>query len=323
MSLSLRRALAALALSASALIAVPSPAIAAATEVDGDVSVPCWIYTYSLDADWYFPATATPKALVWLQHGFSRSNANVADLAREYQDAGFLVVAPTLPSADIYGCTISNLGNNTVFLKSVAALLGTATSSSGALAKSYAAAAKTAGRSGTTLPTEYVLAGHSAGGEAATYLAGVLKTTYPSTYANLDYLQLLDPVESIFGTNMATGLAAIGGTSLPIRTISSPPYLANSNASGTVELTGTLDRDFLGVRLTTGSHCDAEGASTDVLCTLTAGTSSAANVAVLQTLAVAWAVDAADGTTTASYYPGGAYYQARLSAGTIETLSGS
>ncbi|MEU4159672.1 alpha/beta hydrolase [Actinoplanes sp. NPDC026670] len=319
MSLSLRHALAALVMSASVLFATGSTAHAAtAAEVDGEIAVPCWIYTYKPDADWYFPATTSPKALVYLQHGFSRANDNVADLARKYQAAGYLVFAPTLPSADIYGCTVNNLGNNTVFLNSVAAWIGTATTSSGALATSYASAAAKAGRSGSTLPTSYVLAGHSAGGEAVTYIANRLRTTYPAAFANLKHLQLLDPVKSIFGSNMATGLTGLAGTSLPILTISSPPYLANSDASGTVALTDLIDRDFLGVRLTTGSHCDAEGASTNALCTLTAGTSQAANVTALQTLAVNWALG-----TDPSYRPGGAYYQSLLSAGVIETLSGN
>lgn len=321
MSPSLRRVLAALTLSTATLVATPAAAHAAAIEVDGSISVPCHVFTYTPDADWYFPATTSPKALVYLQHGFSRSNANVADLARKYQAAGFLVFAPTLPSADIYGCTVNNLGNNTVFLNSIAAWIGRAGDSGAALATSYAAAAKAAGRAGSKLPASYILAGHSAGGEAVSYIADQLRTTYPAAFAKLKYVQLLDPVKSIVGDNMATGLTGIAGTGLPIRTISSPPYLANSNAGGTAELLADVDRDFLGVRLTTGSHCDAEGASTNILCTLTAGTSKAANVTALQTLAVGWAVDAADGTTTATYYPGGVFYQSLLTAGTIQTLS--
>ncbi|GLW31014.1 alpha/beta hydrolase [Actinoplanes regularis] len=322
MSLSLRRASAALALSIS-LLAVPNPAHAAAVEVDGEISVPCGPATYTPDADWYFPATTSPKALVYLQHGFSRSNANVADLARKYQAAGFLVFTPNLPSTDLYGCTVNNTGNNTVFLSSVAAWIGQATDTGKALATSYAAAAKTAGRAGSTLPANYILAGHSAGGEAVTYIANVLRTTYPAAFANLKYVQLLDPVKSPSGSNMATGLNGLATSALPILAISSPPYLANSNASGTVELTADLDRPFLGVRLTTGSHCDAEGASTNFLCTLTAGTSKARNVTALQTLAVNWAADATAGTTTASYYPGGTYYQSLLTGGVIETLTGN
>ncbi|MEV6342815.1 alpha/beta hydrolase [Actinoplanes sp. NPDC051851] len=319
---SLSRLLAALVLTGSVLLMTPAPGYAAATVVTTTVDVPCGTGTLHQAVDWYFPTTTSPKALIYLQHGFSRSKSNMADLAGEYQTAGYLVFVPTLPSSNANNCTVNNTGSNTTFLTNVAAWFGTATSSTGNLAVSYATAATTAGRAGSTLPTTFILAGHSAGGEAVTYVAGVLATTYPAAYANLKFLQLLDPVESPSGTNMATGLTAVGGTSLPVRTVSSPPYLANGQASGTVELTATLDRDFLGVRLTTGSHCDAEGSSTNFLCTLTAGASKAANVTALQTFAVAWANDAVAGTTTATYYPGGTYYQSLLTAGTIETLSG-
>jgi pimeloyl-ACP methyl ester carboxylesterase len=320
-----RRFLTTVALSASLLAAAPAAAHAASawTEVSTTVDVGCSIFTYHQAADWYFPATSRPKALVYLQHGFSRSNGNMQDLAEHYAAAGFLVFAPTLPSADIYGCTVSNLGNNNPFLNNVAAWLGTATTSSGNLAKSYATAAAAAGRTGQALPSRFIIAGHSAGGESATYIANRLRTTYPAAFAKLKFVQLLDPVKSAIGNNEPAALAGLATTSLPILAISSPPYLGNSNASGTVALTDALGRSFLGVRLVTGCHCDAEGASTDGLCTLLDGTPQAKNITALQTLAVAWAVDAADGTTTAGYYPGGAYYQSLLSANTIETLSGS
>ncbi|BCY12902.1 alpha/beta hydrolase [Actinoplanes sp. L3-i22] len=315
--MSLSRLLAAIVVTAAALLGVPAPASAAATVVSNTVDVACGSSTNHQAADWYFPAATSPKALVYLQHGFSRSKGNMAALAGKYQAAGFLVFVPTLPSTNGSGCTVNNTGSNPAFLKNVAAWFG---NPAGPLAVSYASAAATAGRTGSTLPAPLVLAGHSAGGEAVTYVAGILRTTYPAAFANLRFLQLLDPVKSPSGTNMATGLAAIGGTTLPIYTISSPPYTANSNASGTVELTTTLNRPFLGVRLTTGSHCDAEGSSTNFLCTLTAGASKAANVTALQTLAVAWANDTVAGTTTATNYPGGTYYQSLLTAGTIVTL---
>ncbi|WP_203833647.1 alpha/beta hydrolase [Actinoplanes campanulatus] len=321
MSLSPRRIVAMLVMSAGILAATTTPAQAAAVEVDGDITVPCGSSTLTQDADWFFPETTSPKALVLLQHGFSRSNSNVAALARKYQAAGFLVFTPTLPSTNSSGCTVSNQGDNTAFLNSVAAWIGEATTSTKALATSYAKAATTAGRSGSTLPTKYVLAGHSAGGDAVTYIANRLRTTFPAAFANLAYLQLLDPVKSPSGTNMATALTGLNGTSLPITAISSPPYLSNSNASGTVELLARVDRPFLGVRLTTGSHCDAEGASTNWLCTLTGGASKAKNVTALQTFAVNWASDAAAGATTATYYPGGSYYQGLLTGNVIQTLS--
>ncbi|MEV0898802.1 alpha/beta hydrolase [Actinoplanes sp. NPDC049802] len=320
MYLSLHRIVAALVMSAGVLAVTAAPARAAAAEIDGDITVPCGSSTYTQDADWFFPETTSPKALVFLQHGFSRSNSHVAALARKYQAAGFLVFTPTLPSINSSGCTVSNQGDNTAFLNSVAAWIGEATTAGKALPTSYAKAATTAGRAGSTLPAKYVLAGHSAGGDAVAYIANRLRTTFPAAFGNLEYLQLLDPVKSPSGTNMADALTGLNGTSLPITTISSPPYLSNSNASGTVELLARVDRPFLGVRLTTGSHCDAEGASTNWLCTLTGGAPKSQNVTALQTFAVNWAADAVAGTTTATYYPGGAYYQGLLTAGVIQTL---
>ncbi|GID90784.1 alpha/beta hydrolase [Amorphoplanes digitatis] len=319
----MRRIFATLALSVSLLAVAPSGAQAAGwTAVRTTVDVPCAAFTYHPAADWYFPATGSPRALVYLQHGFSRSNGNMRDLAEHYAAAGFLVFAPTLPSADIFGCTVSNLGNNNPFLNNVAAWLGTASNPAGNLARSHAAAAAKAGRAGQALPATYIIAGHSAGGESATYVANRLRTAYPAAFARLALVQLLDPVKSVFGNNEPAALAGLAGTALPILAISSPPYLGNSNANGTVALTGALDRPFLGVRLVTGCHCDAEGASTDGLCTLVDGVPQAKNITVLQTLAVAWAADAAGGTTTAAYYPGGAYYQGLLTTGVVETLSG-
>ncbi|MET7425104.1 alpha/beta hydrolase [Dactylosporangium sp. NPDC005555] len=319
-----KRSTALSALLIAAALSLPGTAAQAATwtQVSNTTDVSCAGLTYRPATDWFLPA-GTPKGLVYLQHGFSRSNGNMADLAGHYAAAGFVVFAPTLPSADIFGCTVSNLGNNAPFLNNVAAWLGQANTASGALARSYANALSRAGRPASALPASYVIAGHSAGGEVAAYVANRLRTTYPGQYAKVRLVQLLDPVKSFIGSNMATGLNGLNLTSTPIFAISSPPYTANSNANGTVELTNDVHRPFLGVRLTTGSHCDAEGASTDGLCTVLNGTSQPGNVTALQTLAVAWADDAVAGTTTATYYPGGAYYQSLLTSGATQTLSGS
>lgn len=319
----LKRFTALSALLVAAAMSLPGTAHAAGwTQVSNTVDVPCAGLTYHPSADWFLPA-GTPKGLVYLQHGFSRSNGNMADLAEHYAAAGFVVFAPTLPSADIFGCTVSNLGNNAPFLNNVTTWLGQANSPTGALARSYANALSRAGRPAAALPTSYVIAGHSAGGEVASYVANRLRTTYPGQFARVRLVQLLDPVKSFLGSNMDTALAGLNLTSTPIYAISSPPYTANSNASGTVELTEDVHRAFLGVRLTTGSHCDAEGASTDGLCTVLNGASQPGNVAALQTFAVAWAADAVGGTTTATYYPGGAYYQSLLTGGVTQTLSGT
>ncbi|MEV4417135.1 alpha/beta hydrolase [Catellatospora sp. NPDC049609] len=321
--MSIRRAALVLALATSLLTAPAAPASAAdgVVEVSNTVDIRCAFYTMRANADWYFPS-GTPRGLVYLQHGFSRSNGNMQDLAEHYAAAGFLVFAPTLPSANLYGCTVNNIGNNTDFLNNVADLLGKATDPNDKLGRSFTDARTRAGRAGLALPTAYVLSGHSAGGEVVSYVANRLRTTYPAQFAKVRSLVLLDPVKSPVGSSTVDAFRGLRTTPLPMYAISSPPYLANSDASGTVALTGEVARPFLGVRLTSGCHCDAEGASTDGLCTLTSGTPQAKNVAALQTLAVAWARDGAGGTTTAAYYPGGAYYDGLLTAGTVQTLSG-
>ncbi|MEV6162063.1 hypothetical protein AB0L71_09065 [Streptomyces sp. NPDC052052] len=306
-------------------LAVPSSAQAdqAVTSASTTVDVPCAAFTYHPDADWYFPS-GTPKGLIWLQHGFARSGGNMADLATHYAAAGYLVFVPSLPSADIFGCTLQNLGNNKPFLNNVATWFSGADDSSGALATSYARAAAKAGRSGTPLPSSLLFSGHSAGGEAVEYVAQRLHSAAPTTFARLKGLVLLDPVKSVIGDNTEASLAGLSATSLRVRTISSPPYLCNSDAAGTTALQEAYpDASFVGVRLTTGSHVDAEGASTDTVGSLGCGTSQAKNVTALQTLAVGWAVDAFSGRTTATYYPGGASYESLVAAGTIETLAGS
>ncbi|OPC79675.1 alpha/beta hydrolase [Embleya scabrispora] len=292
------------------------------TKVANSVDVRCAAFVYHRSSDWYFP-TGAAKGLVWLQHGFSRSNGQLGDLAGRYAAAGFLVFAPTLPSADLFGCTVSNLGNNTAFLDHVADLFGKASDPADKLARSFADARTRAGRPDLALPEGFVFAGHSAGGEAVAYTANRLRTTYPAAFARLRGLVLLDPVNSFTGLNMANALNGLAPTPLPMTAISSPPYTANGNASGTVELTTDVHRPFLGVRLTTGSHCDAEGGSTDSLCTLLNGTPQARNVATLQTLAVRWALDDVDGTHTASHYPGGSVYEALRTDGVVQTLTGS
>ncbi|MEU4237313.1 hypothetical protein [Actinoplanes sp. NPDC026619] len=142
---SLRRILTPLLLSAVVLAATPAAGHAAAatwTKAATTVAVACGSSTLSQPANWYFPASTAPKALVYLQHGFSRSNANLEDLAGKYADAGFLVFAPTLPSSTAgNNCAVNNTGDNTAFLNNVAAWLGELTTATSNLAKSYTTAA--------------------------------------------------------------------------------------------------------------------------------------------------------------------------------------
>ncbi len=299
-----------------------APAHAAVTRIETTVEIRCAFTVRSQSADWYLPGGA-PRGLVWLQHGFGRANDHMADLAGKYASAGYVVFAPTLPSANLYGCTVQNLGNNTDFLNNVADLFGKASDPDDKLGRSFARARNAAGRPDLTLPRNKVFSGHSAGGEAALYVTQRLRSAYPAAWPTVRGVVLLDPVKSLVGNNTDASLNHLDNTTLPIHTISAPGYSCNSNGSGTAAVQAQLHRPFVGVRLTTGAHTDAEGASTDTTGTVACGTPQARNVAALQTLAVGWARDAFDGTRTADHYPGGAYYQGLLNAGTAQTLTGS
>lgn len=293
-------------------------AVPAVTKVNTTTDTRCAFLTYKTPTSWYFPQ-GEPKALVWVQHGFSRSKERMDDLARRYAENGYLAVTTTLPSVDLFGCTLQNTGNNTAYLNNVADLFGKKDSPD-KLARSFATAKSAAGRPGLAMPTKLLITGHSAGGEAVSYVANRLRTNYPSAYANLLGVILLDPVASIAGSNLRTGLSGLSG-SRTVYTISAPGSTCSGGGSGTSLVSSTIRQPFVGVRLTGGAHTDAEGASTNGLGTLVCGTPQAGNIAILQTLSVAWANDMLSGTRTAAYYPGGSYLNGL--GGKVAVLNGA
>ncbi len=261
-----------------------APAVAQSDQLPGTIGLPCAATVLTQPADWYLP-TGTPRALLWLQHGFARTDTNIAALARSLADNGYLVFTPSLPFIDPNGCTLQNLGDNTGFLDQVATLFA---ADSGPLAAALTAAAARTGHPAPALPSQLVFIGHSAGAEAVEYVAHRLHTTYPAAWSRLHGLILLDPVKSFLGTNTDTALTDLAPTPLPILTISGPPGLCNNFASGTAALQSDLHRPFLGVRLTAGEHTDAEGATTDQIAELLCGTPQPGNVDLLTRLTTAW-----------------------------------
>ncbi len=287
--------------------------------VANTVDIRCAFTTLHQSSNWYFP-TGTPKALVWLQHGFASSNDSVADTARKFAAQGFLVFAPTLPTANLFGCTLENLGNNTDFLHNVADLFGKSNDLGDKLGRSFTDARAKAGRTDVTLPTAWVFAGHSAGGEAVPYVTQALRADYPGAFANLRGEILYDPVKSFIGSNLSSALNHLDNTTLPILAVTAPPYTCNRDGAGTQVLIDQLHRPFLGVRLTSGAHIDVEGASAPTPDKVACGTPQAKNIDALQHLSIGWAGDFVSGAKTADLYPGGGYYQSLVSAGTITTL---
>ncbi|MFF2555287.1 alpha/beta hydrolase [Nocardia sp. NPDC058058] len=268
----------------------------AATQLPGNVDIGCAADTLHQSADWYLP-TGTPRALVWIQHGFARSDTQVGALARSFADAGYLVFTPSLPFMQLSGCTLQNLGDNSGFLNHVAELFGTAADPGGALAASLAAAASRAGQPAPALPHDLIFLGHSAGGEAVTFVADRIRSTYPDAWSGLRGVILLDPVKSFVGDNIARALSGLDPTGLPILTISAPPALCNSFGLGTAAVQSQLHRPFVGVRLHGGAHTDAEGDSSDLLGTLFCGTPTPVNSGALRTLALGWSDDFLTGAT--------------------------
>ncbi|WP_067701478.1 hypothetical protein [Nocardia jejuensis] len=284
------------------LAALAAPASAESTRAPGGIDIPCAGHTLHQQASWYLPPGA-PRGLIWLQHGFARTSDNVADLAAGFAAAGYLVFTPSLPFLDLSGCTLQNLGDNTGFLDNVAQLFATASDPDGALARNLRSAATPLGRAELTIPPNLVFIGHSAGAEAVEYVAHRLHTDHPAAWAALRGLILLDPVKSFLGDNTDTALTDLDRTELPILTVSAPPSLCNNLGSGTTAMQTLLHRPYLGIRISSGVHTDAEGDSTDIIGEIACGTPESVNIATLHKLTLGWAGDYLDGTRTADYYP--------------------
>ena len=304
-------------MAAAACAAAPPSAVAKASNT---VKVAWGLGSKHVPVDWYFP-TGTPKGLVWLQHGFTESKDDWADFGPKVAANGYLAMATTLPTADVQGCTVQNIGNNTAFLKNLATLFGGLGSPSSALGTSHADAATKAGRSGQALPQKLAFTGHSAGGEAVLYVANQLRGSDASTFAKLKGVVLQDPVKSIVGSNTDTAAKGLNNTSLPVYALASPKYSCNSDQSGTQAVIKALtSRSFHGAQVTSGAHGDIFGPAQNALGATTCGTPQAKNTSATQTLTLGWFGDQFAGTSNTTFYPGGSTYQGLVSAGTITTL---
>lgn len=281
------------------------------TEVS--LAIPCG-GTTNVDARWAFPENTTPTGMIWLQHGFARSNDNVADLMRRYAARGYVVVNPSFSGFGT--CAINAAALHTA----VASVIAGSPSPTSALQVSANAARSNLGLPALTLPTKIVLSGHSAGGAAMTAVGGALVSNPdPAVSSRLKGIVLLDPVENADNA-MAANLPKL--KALPVLTISGGNSSCNANSSGTNVLLPNRT-GFAGVRLPSGCHCDAEADTTDVLCTLVCGTPQQKNKDALRDLAVDWANGMLKGAPVADVNPGGATYEKLLTAGTITTLTGT
>ncbi|MEO9326973.1 alpha/beta hydrolase [Gordonia aurantiaca] len=271
---------------------------------------------------WYFPP-GRPSALVWLQHGFSRTAANLDALARAYAAAGFLVASPTLDSVNLGGCAVAyNVVDNAAFAQTIGGVFGSGADTGTSLATGLRRARDAARRPDVTVPYRMVFAGHSAGGEFVVVAADALRRSDPAAYRRLAGLMLFDPVNSFFGTHFASAATSLGDDDLPVRVIASQPSLSNSFGSGVSLLQRTTRRRFLGAQLVTGIHIDAEGDSTDLVGELSElAVPRPRNGRVIRNLAIGWSSDMVTNSVTPTHYPGGDYYDLLVATRTVTTLS--
>ncbi|WP_168703468.1 alpha/beta hydrolase [Gordonia paraffinivorans] len=307
-------------LASATVVAAPVPQQGVAVSTS-HITTECAGKSVRVAARWYFPP-GRPTALVWLQHGFSRTAANLDALARSYATAGFLVVGPTLDSVNLGGCAVAyNIADNAAFARTVGGVFGSGAQTGSPLASSLRRAREAAHRPDVAMPYRMVFAGHSAGGEFVLVAADALRRSDPAAYRRLSGLMLFDPVNSFFGTHFTSAAASLGVDGLPIRVIASQPSISNSFESGVAVLQRTTRQDFLGVRLVTGIHIDAEGTSTDLIGELSElAAPRPRNGRVIHALATGWSSDMVAGTVTPTYYPGGRYYDLLLATRTVTTL---
>ena len=249
----------------------------------------------TLDADWYFPnQSEEPTGLIYLQHGFFRSKANVASLALQLaEQTNSVVVVPTVASNPFAqgGCWV----NGDAMHRAVAGLFA------GDMAALTASASAAAGHQ-VVLPTQYVLAGQSAGGNLAAAAAGY--TTHNDAIDRLRAVVMFDGVAN--GGGIAEGAAKLtGAAARPVFQIAADCGLCNAFGSGTSELVDARPDTFVGVRLEGGKHTDAEGASSGLIGMLTCGIPDSANVVAVPAIAAGWINDVFNGTQDGLYGAGG------------------
>lgn len=263
------------------VVASVSPLAAA----DAVVSATVRIGTSNYPGDWYLP-TATPKGLVYLQHGFQRNKGHLRALGNSLMAKGLMVLSIN------------------------AGMTGGAPSLAPNVATALANRTLTP-PNGYALPTAFVLAGHSAGGLHVTLVGAELATRNTAGFKGVI---LFDPVDA--NSRMAVAMQQVVDSGRVVYAVLANAGSCNSSNNAEPLLRALRGSNYVGFKLTARSaHTDAEGSSSDFLGRLLCGTPQAANSATLQQFAGGWAIDLLDNTVTAAFYPGGAALQDILSSG--------
>ncbi len=224
-------------------------------------------------AEWVLPE-AEPRALMVLQHGFTRSCANLRETTRRIAREGF---ATLCLDADMAG------GNP-------------------ALADALAAALTSRLQlpDGRPLPQRIIVGGHSAGAAFAARLGWRIDAVAPERLAGALLLDTV-PVEGF--TEQLRAVSRAGER--PVLAIAAASSGCNARLSVLPSLrtlraeAGAAGREaFVGVQMGPGStHVDAEGEDSDWLGRTVCGEPLPANVERVRALASQWAAQLAAGET--------------------------
>ncbi|MEO3761347.1 YncE family protein [Mycobacterium sp. B14F4] len=239
---------------------------------------------YSVNATWYFPnKDEPPTGLIFLQHGFFRSSANVSALARQLADStNSIVVTPNLSSNyfdryNIWGSAIQ---------RAVALMFAGDRSA-------LTASASTAANRAVTLPDQYVLAGHSAGGTVVSGAAG-----YIADAGGTDHLKAVILFDTVDTGEGREGLAKLSGVNtVPVYMIAAPPCSCNYAGRHAYSILSSPPSEFVAVMLDGGGHLDAEGVTTSWYAEMFCGTTSANNAGAVQQITASWINDVFTGSS--------------------------
>lgn len=240
-----------------------------------------------ISGSWIYNKEVPPQAIITLQHGFMRKRTNMYDLANQYAQKGFAVFLTDLST---------NQMNSTSFAKEyMKALLGGLPP----LQKQ-------------PLPEPLLVSGHSLGGLFASFL---LKEAQDLEALRVKGAVLLDPVDK--NGNMDKTFQSLKKPE-SIYGILGQPSSCNSQSNATKPFQ-KLPQEFLGIRLKGGSHCDAEGKTSNWKCSMMCGSSSPINIQNLQTFATSWALSLLEGGQE-PYFPQGEVYENLLLEGRFQSI---
>ena len=206
-------------------------------------SVRCSLWrTTSIDVDWYAPV-GTPKALVFLQHGWLGSKRQMRDAALAFATDGYLVAAPSVASLSVT-CGV----NNSELVRNIGAALGDGTVAD--------AGRRALGERWPGEPDHVVVAGHSIGAAIASLVA-----SSPGLGDRVRLVIHLDGVESLTGYLHE---ALQSDRTTPILQLTAPPSSLNAQNSGPRVVAsfrpgGSFASSTDGALLASATHCDPLG----------------------------------------------------------------